>query len=478
MAGVIQRHKTALGRSLLSRPVARAIEDGLITNETTVLDYGCGRGGDVERLTRQGIKCVGYDPVYRPEPVTGPADVTNLGYVINVIEDARERAEVLRRAWTLSEQLLVVSARLENEAKDVQGVQHGDGVITSTGTFQKFFTQATLRTFIESTLERGVTAAAPGIFYIFRSELEEQRFLLRRVRRTLPPRSTVLLAENEALMTPLIAFFEERGRLPRGAELTEFAPLEAELGSVRNAFSVIRRVTGDERWDRVRMARSDDLLVYMALSRFGRRPRIGALPNDLQHDIKDFFGSYKAGCAQADRVLFGIADHDRVKEALQSAPVGKLTRDALYVHVSAVERLVPVLRVLDGCARAVLGTIDEATLIKFRRDRPVLSYLAYPAFDSDPHPALASAYSVDLQSLHSDYRDYGSLANPPILHRKELFVADDYPARERFMRLTRAEVRAGLYSEPERIGTRLGWQEALARQGVRLQGHRLVRAGE
>ena len=110
MAVRVQRHKTALGRALLSRPVTRALEDGLISSETTVLDYGCGRGGDVDRLQKQGIACVGYDPLYRPQRTLDAADVTNLGYVINVIEDQAERTEVLRRAWSLSRSVLVVSA--------------------------------------------------------------------------------------------------------------------------------------------------------------------------------------------------------------------------------------------------------------------------------------------------------------------------------------------------------------------------------
>jgi DNA phosphorothioation-associated putative methyltransferase len=88
MSATVARHKTAMTRSALSRPVTRALEDGIITAETSVLDYGCGRGGDLNRLERLGILARGYDPIYRPERVDDPADVVNLGYVINVIDDA------------------------------------------------------------------------------------------------------------------------------------------------------------------------------------------------------------------------------------------------------------------------------------------------------------------------------------------------------------------------------------------------------
>jgi hypothetical protein len=39
---------------------------------------------------------------------------------------------------------------------------------------------------------------------------------------------------------------------------------------------------------------------------------------------------------------------------------------ALYVHRSALELLDPLVRVYEGCARAYLGEIDGANLIKLR----------------------------------------------------------------------------------------------------------------
>jgi DNA phosphorothioation-associated putative methyltransferase len=467
MTVTIARHKTAMSRNMLSRPVARALGDGIIEEDSRVLDYGCGRGGDVARLERLGIHCDGYDPVYRPSTIRTASDVVNLGYVLNVIEDVGERARTLKRTWDLTIRCLVVSGRLESEAKGLEGASHRDGIVTTAGTFQKFFTQTELRDFIEHTLQQHATAAAPGVFYVFRDPTAEQGFLARRVRRTSASRSRIVLEQHEDLLVSLV--------LPRGDERSQFAELEAELGSVRSAFSFVRRATGDERWDRIRVGRSEDLLVYLALSRFARRPAIGALPPVLQNDIRDFFGSYKAACAQGDRLLFAISETARVNEAMRAAPVGKRTRDALYVHTSALAELAPILRVLEGCGRVLLGAVDDATLVKFSADRPVLSYLGYGDFDNDPHPALKFAYVSHLDSLHLDYRDYSEHANPPILHRKELFVAEGYPTRERFARLTRQEIAHGLYRDPTRIGTRNGWAEALASRGVQHRGHSIVR---
>src|SRR5688500_7501852 len=99
-------------------------------------------------------------------------------------------------------------------------------------------------------------------------------------------------------------YVEETGRLPRAGEFRREAELREVVGSPRQAFQVIKNVTGEERWDRARVARYDELLIYLALSRFRRQPKLSELPVDIQLDIRDFFGSYKAGCEQGQRALF------------------------------------------------------------------------------------------------------------------------------------------------------------------------------
>src|SRR5262245_24650120 len=125
--GRIARHRTALDRTEVSRPIRLALTDGLITPERRVFDYGCGRGGDLRQLRAKGISCDGWDPVHRPSTARVPADVVNMGYVVNVIEDVQERAEALRAAWALTERVLIVSGRLAAEARPTLGVALEDG---------------------------------------------------------------------------------------------------------------------------------------------------------------------------------------------------------------------------------------------------------------------------------------------------------------------------------------------------------------
>jgi DNA phosphorothioation-associated putative methyltransferase len=131
--------------------------------------------------------------------------------------------------------------------------------------------------------------------------------------------------------------------------------------------------------------------------------------------------------------------------------------------------------VYEGCARAYLGEIEGASLIKLHRHSGKVSYLVYPDFDADPHPALSRSIKLNLRTREIESSDYAASANPPVLHRKEAFLLPDDPRRPRFERLTRQEERAGLLDDTATIGTRAGWAERLRERGYALRGHRLVR---
>src|SRR5437660_900684 len=71
---IIERHSTAISRTDLSRPATIAIDDGLLEPGTTFFDYGCGRGGDVQRLSAMGYEARGWDPFLRPGSTKSAAD--------------------------------------------------------------------------------------------------------------------------------------------------------------------------------------------------------------------------------------------------------------------------------------------------------------------------------------------------------------------------------------------------------------------
>jgi hypothetical protein len=92
------------------------------------------------------------------------------------------------------------------------------------------------------------------------------------------------------------------------------------------------------------------------------------------------------------------------------------------------------------------------------------------------HPCLESALVVSLRSFSLQWREYSRSANPPLLHRKEEFVAAHEQLRAKHASLRAQKERAGLFGGPTTIGTRMGWQRALDSAGVRLRGHGVIRS--
>jgi DNA phosphorothioation-associated putative methyltransferase len=192
--------------------------------------------------------------------------------------------------------------------------------------------------------------------------------------------------------------------------------------------------------------------------------------------MRAFFGTYTKVCKQADTLLFQAGNAAAIDEACQRSPVGKLLPDDLYVHRSALDALEPLLRIYEGCGRAYLGDVEGANVIKIHRRSGKLSYLVYPEFDDDPHPTLLRSIRVNLRTRQIDGTDYAQSTNPPVLHRKESFLATDHPLHAKFARLTAQEEKNGLLDNPSGIGTREGWSRRLAERGFSLKGHRLVRS--
>ena len=215
----IHRHKTAIRRRDFSRPVKFLLRDGLIGKDVTFFDYGCGRGEDISLLSELfGVSCGGWDPAFTPDASIYQTDVVNLGYVINVIEDPEERAATLRKAWGLCRRLLVVAAQVLMAGRGKAQIEFGDGVLTGRGTFQKFFEQSELKSYLEAQLETEAIPAGIGTFYLFKDEAARQRFLANRFRRreVVPRRRVpeIKFEENRPLLEPLMAAVASLGRLP------------------------------------------------------------------------------------------------------------------------------------------------------------------------------------------------------------------------------------------------------------------------
>jgi DNA phosphorothioation-associated putative methyltransferase len=474
----VERHRAAMTRVELSRPVRLAIESGIITTETSIFDYGCGIGGDVKRLKSSGYNCEGWDPYYFPDVELRSADIVNLSYIINVIEDPAERDRALSHAWELTHGVLIVAAQIL--VNDLQGVlAYGDGILTKRNTFQKYYQQVELKEYIDRVLTVDALPLGLGIFLVFREAAQAENFRAARLyTRMTTPRIRVeskRFEDYQVQLAPLMEFVSQRGRIPIKGELAVEAELVRDFGSIKRAFQIVLTATDEVEWDAIAYQRSLDLQVYLALAHFGKGRTSKNLSTMIRADIKAFFGSYEEACEVADRLLFKIGEPGVIKQACHQSKIGKLLPAALYVHISALNQIDPKLRLYEGCASRNIGGTEDANIIKFHTDKPCISYLYYPDFETIAHPSLHWAMLIDLRDLSLRFRDYSQQENPPILHRKETFIAPNHPLYPKFAKFTKSEEKAGLYNETKTIGNRQGWERRLEACGVQIKNHRIIR---
>ena len=84
--------------------------------------------------------------------------------------------------------------------------------------------------------------------------------------------SDKLFDANRGLLAPLIDFFEARDRVPKPEELPSAPQLTEVFGSIPRAFQVVRKATGKHLWNEIQDQRRGDLLIYLAMQRFRKRP--------------------------------------------------------------------------------------------------------------------------------------------------------------------------------------------------------------
>lgn len=474
---LIERHKAALKRSELSRPVRIALEADLFREGTTFFDYGCGCGEDIKQIKNHGYTASGWDPFYRPNTSLESADIVNLGYIINVIEDIAERRQALIKAWSLTQRVLIISAQVLVDDRRRGLVAYGDGVVTNRNTFQKYYEQEELKLYIEQVLEVESIPAGLGIYLVFRHETEAEFFRASRLySRLSTPRIQGKVRnfdDYRDLLTPLMDFYTKRGRLPAKGELTSEVAIKQEFRSYQRAFKLILQATDRHEWDAIAEKRRQDLLVYLALGKFSGRPTIRKLSPEIKADVKDLFGSYKQACTIADLLLLHVGDLKKIANLCQTSNIGKQLDGAIAVHISALEKLPPLLRLYEGCASRNFYRLENANIVKIYYNKPKITYLVYPEFDTQAHPALQATMEVDLHNLSVTYHDISDETNPLILHQKDALVAPDYPSYKKFVRLTKKEQNSGLLKNRDAIRRLHGWLRCLRENELVIEGHKL-----
>jgi DNA phosphorothioation-associated putative methyltransferase len=448
----VLRHKTAISRYGLSAPLQALARHGLLNEQCTVFDYGCGQGDDVAALRGAGITASGWDPHYFPDAEQKPADIVNLGFILNVIEKRDERKETTQKAFALARKCLVVAVMLRRKAQTQRLTRYNDGFLTQRNTFQKYFDQAEIKKFVEDALRQEAIAIAPGIVVVFRDKIAEQQFLSNRHRRARDvshlllrfdqpskekkDRDTLLVQEHSDLIKPIWEEMLRLGRLPDPTELdTDISEkVVNRLGSLRTAARLAQAVFGMDALKEARASRIDDLRVYFSLNLFSRRKPYHVLPTELQRDIKAFFGNYKNADATGRETLFSVGDPSIVASACAQASksgVGFLDGHSLQLDARLVDRLPVALRVYIGCGEVLYGDIDDANLVKIHLRSGKLTLLKYEDYDTSPLPKLKERVKIRLRDQDVEFFEYGGEYLSQLLYVKSRFMTPDQKDYER-----------------------------------------------
>jgi DNA phosphorothioation-associated putative methyltransferase len=492
------RHRTALVRYTLSTPMQALLQHDFLDGKRTVLDYGCGRGGDLAQLARMNVPATGWDPHFAPDAEKSLSDVVNLGFVLNVIEDPEERIGALRSAWELTRVVLCVAVLIKGRSAWEKHRLFGDGVLTSRGTFQKYFLQEELRTYIEQHTGRQPIALAPGLFFVFRSDEDEQAFLAERQRgRALSPARPPPLPrpqrqpaetrprapssrpvrrnkwqEHEDL---LLAFWATCLRLGRLPEADEFTGDLSRLGSMASVLRRCLKDFGNLAWEEAKRKRHEDLLVWLALGCFEQRRSYSTLPAHLKADVKAFWRAWSEAQEAGRQLLFSAGNMKTItaaaSEAVDAGVAAMEDGNTVCVRGTRIVELPPVLRVLVGCVGQLYGDSSAADVVKVHLATSRVTLLNCDDFDS-PLPNVIERVRVDLRRLSLQFQSFDSgITAPEVLLFKSRLLAESDPSKPDAVRLENQLSGLGI-AATERL-SRAALDLRLAHAGVKVEGSTL-----
>lgn len=442
----VERHRTAIKRYDLSKPVKQLLERGLLKKNDTFFDYGCGHGMDIEALHHLGYEAYGWDPAFRPNAPKAPAAVVNLGYVLNVIEEPAERIATLREAYSLAERVLLVSTMACGQETDSHSRPYRDGFLTKTNTFQKFYAPGELEGLIEQTLDVEASTLGLGLCVVFRSDDDAELFEANRNRRRIDwteisaqlkfsapisreRRNVDRYELHKELFEQFWQTLLELGRAPEPGEFDRLTEVTKAAGGINRALALVVTRNGEQLWQTVRKSRTEDVLVYLAMTRFRKRFLRREIPLRIKNDIRSFFGDLPSAQTRARDLLFAAGDPGEIDVACEGVDVGWQDEDALMIHRSLLGELPPILRIYVHCAAYRYGDPSQADVIKIHKHSGKITFQHYDDFDGKPLPELQTRIKVNLRNLFVEVFDHSKGPRIQLLYFKERFVGRTHPSR-------------------------------------------------
>ncbi|MEY8144443.1 DNA phosphorothioation-associated putative methyltransferase [Falsihalocynthiibacter sp. CO-5D18] len=443
----VERHKTAIPRSSVSAPIFLLQSGAVISKDSSVLDYGCGRGDDVEALKKVQIDARGWDPHFSPNTqYLEVCDVVNLGFVLNVIEDRDERMEALRLAFGYARQCLSVSVMLIGKGDLSNSRPYKDGFLTSRNTFQKYYSQGEICDFIANTLEVQPVAAGPGVFFVFRDEVAEQRYLFRRqsgLRQPVssprkpntfkgPKRSKDISKANQNIINELERLIRELGRHPDEVELPD--KLRKKISRSLHALPYLsnlafKEIEGPELHETA-LRKIESLTLFFALNAFSGQKTYRELPAELQRDVRVFMGSHQRAISDGQAFLYSIGDTDKLIEdahSAEAAGAGCVKEGKFQFHVNNLPLLSARLQGYVAIGQRLAGDLSDATLMRIHFSSKKFSALYIPDFDTSALPRVVKRVKVSFQSFDVDLIDHTEDGKVRLLYFRSRYLVNDHP---------------------------------------------------
>lgn len=459
----VARHRTAIARRDLSQPMQLMVRLGIIRREFSIFDYGCGQGDDVLLLRRSGYEAFGWDPYHAPDEPRRKADVVNLGFVLNVIENPLERIETLKAAWGFAGRALTIAVMPAGKYQVSGLTPYRDGFLTNRGTFQRYFTQDDLRELVTSATGETPLSLAPGIVALFRDkELEQEIAYRRRSRASMlsesfrsaprlrhPTVSRVTRPVRERIAPQLEAIWRsaiDLGRLPDSTEVPSEVgeALSDARVSFERAITICVESFDPRTLEEAAEARREDLLVHFALTLFPGAPRYATLPRSIQRDVRTFFGSHSIAMERARVLLFSVGKPAIVREAIEEAlrqGLGGTYNGSFRFLASTLPRMPAAVRVVVGCAEVTETDISSSDFLEIAPEEGLVR--AIRCDDATKVlPVVIEIVEVDLRAL----RRKKSRPKGMILYLKSRYLPADDPRRIEQQEIDNKLVRAGIVS--------------------------------
>lgn len=154
--------------------------------------------------------------------------------------------------------------------------------------------------------------------------------------------------------------------------------------------------------------------------------------------------------------------------------VGRKLGKMHYIHESAVSFLAESEQTTLKKALSMVPKETQWNLAKVSLLGDRVSLLFYENFDTELFPVLSQSTIVKFKDPGIQHITYTNRENPPVLHRKELFLAPNDPRIEALAEITAFCEEKGLFKAASYIGTLKKWEQRLREHHYKVEGQKVV----